>query len=174
MPLLRQGKQVLREKRDFLDVYCQLTGARAEQISAGADVVAKVQEFVEFESLVADGVFLDVDLHPLSALLQMREGCLAHQAHGHDATRHTHLDSVLFEFFAGLAGVLFENLGNGVGVVVATRIRLLPKSLDLCKLLSAKFVDVLVESQMESLVLVFRQRCPLTGKPARQEEKQRL
>ena len=56
----------------------EFAGAGAKQISADADVVAEVEEFVEFESLFADRVFLDVDLQFLAALLQVREPGLAH------------------------------------------------------------------------------------------------
>ena len=57
-----------------------------KQVSADADVVAEVEQFVELESLVADGIFLDVDLQPLAALLQVGESGLAHEADRHDAS----------------------------------------------------------------------------------------
>ncbi len=87
MPLLRQRQQVFREKRDLLHVHGEFSGARAKQISADSDVVAQVEQFVQLESLVADGIFLDVDLQPLSILLQVCEPGLTHQPDRHDAPR---------------------------------------------------------------------------------------
>ena len=86
VPLLGQGQQVFAEEGDLLDVDAEFAGAGAEQISADADVVAEVEQFVELESLVADGIFLDVDLQPLAALLEVGESGLAHEADRHDAS----------------------------------------------------------------------------------------
>src|SRR5262249_15330331 len=62
VPFLRQRQKVLAQEVDLLDVNAELPGARAKEISSDADVVAEVEQLVEFESFVADGVFLDVDL----------------------------------------------------------------------------------------------------------------
>ena len=86
MPLLGQRQQVFAEEGDLLDMDAQFAGAGAEQISADADVVAEVEQFVQLESLVADRIFLDVDLQSLAALLQVGEPGLAHEADRHDAS----------------------------------------------------------------------------------------
>ena len=49
----------------------QFAGARAKQIAADANVVAEIEQLVQLETLVADRVFLHVNLQPLSVLLQM-------------------------------------------------------------------------------------------------------
>ena len=110
VPLLGQRQQVFAEERDLLYVDGEFAGAGAKQISADADVVAEVEQLVELETRVADGVFLDVNLQALAVLLQVREAGLAHEADRHDASGNAHVDARLFQFFAGLLGVVRQNL----------------------------------------------------------------
>ena len=46
-------------------MHAEFAGAGAKQISADADVIAEVEQFVKLESLFADGIFLYVYLQPL-------------------------------------------------------------------------------------------------------------
>ena len=97
-------------KVSLLDVDGQLSGASAKQISADPDVIAEIEQLVEVEALVADGVFLDVDLQLLPALLQVRESGLAHEADGHDAPRDANVHPRLLELLGSLGGVLGQDL----------------------------------------------------------------
>ncbi len=102
MPFFGEGKQVLRQERDFFDVHGEFAGAGAEEISADADVVAEVEQLVEFESLFADRVFLHVNLEACPSLLQVGESGLAHQANGHDAPGHAHIDARILQLLGGV------------------------------------------------------------------------
>ena len=86
MPFFRQRKQDLREKEDLLDVYAQLTGFRAEQISCHADDVADIENLVQLVCLFADRILLYVDLQALSVLEQVKESCFAHAPDALDAS----------------------------------------------------------------------------------------
>src|SRR3984893_2818031 len=105
--------------------------ARAKQISANSDVIAQVEQFPQFIAGIADRVFLDVDLQPLSVLLQVREPGLAHQPDRHDASRNPHRYPRRFQFLRGLPAVLSQNLRHSVAVVVLPRISGSPESLNL-------------------------------------------
>src|SRR6185312_1559207 len=74
---------------------------RAEEVSADADVVANVEQLVELETLVADGVLADVDLEAHTALLKLREPRLALLANGHYAPRDGDAGARGFEVFGG-------------------------------------------------------------------------
>src|SRR5262244_1623554 len=112
----------------------KLTGLGAEQISTDADVVAEVEQFVEFKALVADGVFFDVDLELLAVLLEMGKSCFAHQSNGHNATRNANVHARIFELFGGLFLVLADNLRDGMSKFVSGGIRRLAESFDLLEL----------------------------------------
>ena len=145
VPFLRQGQQVLGKKRQLLDVDRQFAGAGAEQESAHPDVVADIEQLPELESGLAQVIFLDVDLQPLPALLQVGESCLAHQADGHDASGDAHLDFRTLELFGGAVFVVGQDLRNLVRGLVFVRIGALAQRFDLLELLPAKLIDVLVE-----------------------------
>ena len=125
----------------------EFAGAGAEEVSADADVVAEVEQFVEFESFVADGIFLDVNLQLLAALLQVSESGFAHQANGHDASGHADVDARLFEFFGSLLRVCAQNLLERVGEFVLAAVGGLAQGLDLFQLFAAQVVNMIVECQ---------------------------
>ena len=125
----------------------QLASPSAEKISAGADVVAEVEQLIEFKSLFADRVFLHINLEPLAVLLQMREPRLAHEANGHDPSSYADVRSRGFELFAGLVRIFGQNLRQGVGKIVFCGICLLAESLNLLEFLQPHFVDIVVECQ---------------------------
>ena len=147
MPLFRQRQQVFGEERYLFDVNGKLAGTRAKQISAYADVVAEIEQFVELESFLSDRIFLHVNLQPLSALLQMSKSGLAHQTDRHEASGNAYVHAWTLQLLSRLVGVLRDNLRNRVGEVVLRRISLLPESLDLFQFLAPQFVDFLVECQ---------------------------
>src|SRR5882724_2054017 len=132
-------------------MHAELASAGAEQISADADVVAQVEELPQLKALFANSVLLDVELEPLSILLEEREPGLAHQADRHDASGDAHVDPCGLEFLARLAAVFGQNLRNGVAEVVLARICRLPESFNLLQLLAPDFVDVFVERHAKSL-----------------------
>ncbi len=63
--LLRQGKHGLGEEGDAFRRGRLARRAGAEEIAGDADVVAEVEQLVEVEGVLADGVFADVDLQAL-------------------------------------------------------------------------------------------------------------
>ena len=101
MPLLRHGKQRLREEVEPVDVDAELAGPGAEQIALRADDVAEIEQLPELIILLRHGVLLDVDLELLAVLHQMRESGLAHAAYGLNPAADLYADSRL-EFFGGL------------------------------------------------------------------------
>ncbi len=137
VPLLGQGKQVLYQERDLLDVYRQFVGTGAEEIAFHADVIAGVQQLVELKSLFANIVEPDIDLQPLAALLQMGKSSLSLYADGHQASGKADVHARRFEFGSGLGRIFLENLGNVVGGFVAIGIRRLPQRLDLLQFVSS-------------------------------------
>ena len=110
VPLLRQRQQILGEQGQFIDVHGQLARAGAEQIAAGADVIADIEQLEQLKALFADGIFFYVKLQPLSVLLQVQEAGLPHQAQRHDASGHPDLDAFGFQFLGRLRGVLRQDL----------------------------------------------------------------
>src|SRR5258708_35189969 len=84
MPLLRKRQKILGEKSNLFDVYGQLTSPGAEEITAGANVIAEVEELVKFESFFSHGIFLHVNLQTLSVLLQMGKPSFSHETDRHD------------------------------------------------------------------------------------------
>src|ERR1017187_8146223 len=147
MPLLGQRQQVFTQKGNLLDMHTQFARARAKQISADADVVAQIEQLVQLESLVAHGVFLNINLQSLPALLQVGKAGLAHQANGHDASRHADIDARLFQLLGGLGGVLREDLLQRVSEFVFAAVGSLAERLNLLQLLAPQVVNVIVECQ---------------------------
>src|ERR1700694_3180931 len=125
----------------------ELACARAKQISANSNMIAQVEELPQFVAGIADRVFLDVDLQPLSVLLQVREPGLAHQPDRHDASRNPHRHPRRFQFLSSLPAVLSQNLRHRVAVVVLPRISRMPESLNLLQLLAPDFINIFVEWQ---------------------------
>ena len=68
--LVGQREHGLGEEGEVRDVDGELAGARAEEMAADADVVAEIEELVERETLLADGVKADVNLQALALLLE--------------------------------------------------------------------------------------------------------
>jgi hypothetical protein len=63
----------------------ELAGPGAEDVAGNPDVVSQVEQLVELEALLSDGIQTNVDLQPLTALLQLGKAGLALGADGHDA-----------------------------------------------------------------------------------------
>jgi hypothetical protein len=135
--LLRHREKVLGEEGEVLDVDTEFAGAGAEEISFDADVVADVEELVEFPELIADGILLDVDLKFLAALLKMREAGFAHQADGDEASGNGYGGALGLKFFARAGSELGENLRHLVAATKVMRVGRLTKSFDLLQLLFA-------------------------------------
>ena len=81
----------------------EFVGARAEEVSLHADVVADVEQLVELKAFFADVVEPDVNLQALAALLKMREAGLALHANGHDASGDADVDARRFQLRPVLA-----------------------------------------------------------------------
>src|SRR5258707_235206 len=125
----------------------ELPRARAKQISANSNMIAQVEQLPKLVARIADRIFLDVDLQPLSVLLQVREPGLAHQPDRHDASRNPHRHPRRFQFLSSLPPVLSQNLRHGVAEVVLPRISRMPESLNLLQLLAPDFINIFVECQ---------------------------
>ena len=105
-------QKILGEEGQLLDVNAELAGAGAEEIALDADVVADVEELIELPVLVADGIFLDVDLELLAGLLEMGEAGFAHEANGNQASGDGNGDAFGFQLLAGAGRVRGQNLGH--------------------------------------------------------------
>ena len=79
----------------------ELAGAGAEQVAGDADVVAEVEQLIKCESLFADRIEANVDLQPLTTLLQGRKARLALLANGHDSPGDGHRNAIGLQFFGG-------------------------------------------------------------------------
>ena len=123
----------------MLDVDGQLAGPCAEEITCRPDVVAQIEQLVEREALFADGVKADVNLEPLSALLEGREAGFALGADGHNAPCNGHRDAVGFEGLGRRLAPLVAHLGDGVRGRELVGIGRLPQLLDLFQLFLALF-----------------------------------
>ena len=77
------------------------------------DDVADVHQLEQREIVLADGVFLDVNLQALAVLLHVGEPGLAHVTQRHQAPgdAHPHLRAQLF---GSLGAVLRQDRGDGV------------------------------------------------------------
>ena len=143
--LLGQREHGLGEEGDGLDVNGELAGAGAEEIAGDADVVAEVEELVEFEGLVADGVFADVDLEALAVLLELREAGLALGADGHDASGDGDVDALGFELLGRGVVVGAAEVGDRVGRGEGIGIGGLAEGLDLLEFCLAESEEVSLE-----------------------------
>jgi hypothetical protein len=123
----------------------KFAGAGAKHISADSDVIAQVQQLPKFVTGIADRIFFDVDLEPLSILLQVRKPRLAHQSDRHDASRHAHRHPRRFQFLRRLPPILGQNLRHGVAVIKLSRISRMPEGLNLLQLLAPDFINIFVE-----------------------------
>ena len=145
--LLGQAEEVLGKEDELIDVHRQLAGARAEEIACDADDVAEVEQLVELEFGLRNGILLDIDLELGAALLEMHEAGLAHAADGQDAAGETHRDAGGVEFFGGLRAAFGPNLGDRVGEVEALPVGPEPQRLDLANAREALFKLLLLEGQ---------------------------
>ncbi len=135
--LFRHREKILGKEGEVLDVDAEFAGAGAEEISFNANVVADVEELVEFPELIADGILLDVDLKFLAGLLKMREAGFAHQADGDEASSNGDCSALGFKFLARSGGELGENLRHLVAATKVMRVGRLTKRFDLLQLLFA-------------------------------------
>ena len=94
-------------------------------MTADADVIAEVEEFIEREGVFAGVVFADVDLKALAALLELRESGFALDADGHDASGDGDVDGRGggLELFGSEGVVGGSQLGDGVSGGVAVGVR---------------------------------------------------
>ncbi len=129
VPLFGHRKQRLGKELQLLGVDAQLAGAGPEQVALHADDVADIQHLEELEIALADRIFLHVNLQPLAVLLEVREARLAHVANSHHASGHTHAHFGC-EFLGGLGAVCAQDLGNGVGEIVAPAVGAVAQRLD--------------------------------------------
>ena len=152
MPFFRERKQVFCQECKFVGVDAELARPGAKEITAHADVIAQVEQLVDFKPLFADRIFLDVSLQALAVLLQLGEPGLAHEANGQDSAGDPDVDAGRFQLFRGFGGELRENLRRRMRELIAPRIRFLPQRLQLLQLLAPKLIDLFVQCQESRLV----------------------
>src|ERR1700722_6147364 len=145
--LFGQWQQVFAEEGDLLDMNREFAGARAKEISADPDVIAQVEQLVQFETLLTPRVSLHINLQLLSVLLQVRESGLAHQADRHDASGDTYVDARLLKFLGSLPSVQRQDLFKSGRYFVVTAIRGLSESFNLFQLLAPQVINLIVEGQ---------------------------
>ena len=92
VPLLRQRQVALGEKRQARRPDRQLAGARAEQMSADADVIAEVEQREDLEVALGQGVLAEVRLDALAPVGEDEEVRLAEAADRQDPSRDGRLD----------------------------------------------------------------------------------
>jgi hypothetical protein len=103
--LLRHREKILGEESEVLYVDAKLAGAGTEEISFDPDMVADVEKFIKLPELVANGVFLDVDLELFAGLLKVRKAGFSHQTDGDEASCYGDGDALGLKLLAGAGGV---------------------------------------------------------------------
>ena len=156
-------------------VDAQFAGARAEQIALHADDVAQIDQLVNGEIALGEGVFLDVDLQALAILRQVREARLAHAAQGLDAPGNAHMHRY-GKFFRSLRLVFGQNGGDRVGEFEALAVGPETQRLDLANALQALLQKLVFQGQIVLLTEFGYYRSSLTRSisiiiPAYNEEK---
>ena len=96
-------------------------------------MIAKIEQFVKRQTLLAHRIHAHVNLQPLAALLQRRKSRLAHDANRHDAPCDRHGRALGLQRLRAVASPhLRANLRNGVRGRELVGIRSLSELLDLC------------------------------------------
>ena len=153
MKFFRQGEHGLGEEGEALDVDGELAGAGAEEVAGDADVVAEVEQLVEREALLADGVEADVDLQALAVLLQGGKAGLALGADGHDAAGDGDGDAVGFELLGVRSASHFaRTCGNGVRGRELVGIGGLAQLLDFLQFALAQIEEIALKLRIEHAV----------------------
>ena len=123
----------------------ELAGAGAEEVAGDPDVVAQVEQLVECESLVADGIEANVDLQPLAALLERGKAGLALGADGHDAAGDRDHGPLRVEHFGGDLSELPADLRERVGGDKLVGVGLLAELGNLAQLVFAQREEIALE-----------------------------
>ena len=112
-------------------------------------MVAQVEELVEREALLADGVQADIDLQALAALLQGGEAGLALGANGHDAPGDGYRHAIGFQILGRRFAPLGAHLGDGVRGRELVGIGRLAQLLDFFQLFLAQIEEVVLKFRIE-------------------------
>ena len=128
----------------------EFAGARAEEISLHADDVADIHQLEQREIVLAHGVFLDVNLQALAALLHVRESGLAHVTQRHQAPGDAdpHLGHKLF---GRLGAILRQNRGHRVRELVPAAVAAVAQRFDLPDPRQPLFEQVIFKGQIRLL-----------------------
>ena len=136
VPLLRHGKQRLREELEPLHVNAQLARARAEEIALHADDIADIHQLEEVEIALGYRVLLHINLQAFAVLLQMREPGFTHVPQRHEASGRAHPD-LRRQCVRRLRAVSRQDLRNGMGEIEAPAVGLVTQRLDLADTVQA-------------------------------------
>src|SRR6185437_3186991 len=141
VPFLWQWQEIFAEEGDLFHMDGQLSGTRAEQVSADANVIAQIEQLKKIETLVADSVLLYVDLQLLPALLQMGEGSFAHEPYGNHPSGNLNVHAAFLQLFRAVVAELGQDVRDGMSEGEFMRIRLLSQRFNLAQLLLPQLVD---------------------------------
>ena len=144
MPLLRHGEQRLAEELQPIGVNAEFARARAEEVAFHTHDVADVQQLEQGEILLADRVFLDVDLQALAGLLHVgepRQLFLRHIAHPH----------LRQKFLGRFGAVLRKNRRHRVRELVPLAVGAVAQRLDFPDPRQPLFEQVVFEGQIRLL-----------------------
>src|SRR5687768_8194554 len=144
VPLLRQRLEALGKKFELRGMDRQLVGAGAEQPSLDADEVTEVEQLVDLEIELGQGILPDVDLNLFLAVGDDEEVRLAEGPDGEDAAGGAGDDVTAFEVGAALRTMRGDERIDRVGALELTWIRVDAKRLQRLEVLPPLPVEVSV------------------------------
>ncbi len=162
MPLFWKGQQRLGKKCQLVNPDGKFVGFRAEEMSANADQIAKIQKVKKPKAALADNVFLYIDLYALAGTLQMRKSRLAHQPERNKPPRHAYFTLVGFQLCGRLLAILFHKSRGRVRPAKFSWKRFVSESFNLLEFLLALF-KLLAGLKLQSEILSKRNHGEYSG-----------
>ena len=108
-------------------------------------MVPQVEQFIELKTLLANRIQANVDLQPLSALLELGESCLALSANSHDAAGHRDHRPLSIQRFGRNLSELLPHFGKRVRCDELVGVCLLAKRGNLAQLVLAERKEIALE-----------------------------
>ena len=131
VPLRRERPQRLADDGELRHLERDLPRARREHRPLHADEIAEVEFFKHLERLVAEGIFLRVNLHPIGAVADVQKDAFAHRAERHHAPGQGDLAAFLVLFTRpGARLVRGELVGKRLDALLPQRGQIGPALLD--------------------------------------------
>ena len=131
MPLGRQRSQRLADHSEGRRLERDLLRARREHRPLHTDEIAEVEFFEHLERLLAERVFLRVNLHPVGAVADVQKDAFAHRAERRHAPGQRDLAAFLVFFARPGAGLVRgELVGKRLDALLPQRGEIRPPLLD--------------------------------------------